>query len=62
MNGTVKKNKELQVRFTGSATKEQMAQMDSLVKELRWSRSKIIRLAINLMFKTHRADPQKYGM
>lgn len=50
------------IRFTGSATKEQMEQMEVLMNELRWSRSKIIRLAIELMLEIHRKDPQRYGV
>jgi hypothetical protein len=60
----IKKNarKETQERFTGSATQEQMQQMQLLMDELRWSRSKIIRLAIELMLETHRKNPKRYGV
>ena len=60
----IKKNarKETQERFTGSATQEQMQQMQLLMDELRWSRSKIIRLAIGLLLETHRQDPKRYGV
>jgi len=50
------------LRFTGSATQEQMDQMQILMDELRWSRSKIIRLAIELMLEIHREDPKRYGV
>ena len=56
------KQKERQKRFTGSATLTQMEQMQTLMDELRWSRSKIIRLAIELMLETHRTDPKRYGV
>lgn len=55
-------SKKIQSRFSGTATKEQMEQMEVLKRELRWSRSEIIRLAIDLMFKTHRQDPKRYGV
>ena len=62
MQVEVGKQKELQTRFTASATTAQMEQMQILTDELRWSRSKIIRLAIDLMLETHRADPKRYGV
>ena len=58
-NSQVEKQRQ---RFTGSATKAQMQQMQIMMKELRWSRSKIIRLPIGLVLETHRQDPKRYGV
>lgn len=54
--------KENQIRFSGSATVGQMEQMEVLMKELRYSRSMVIRLAIELMLEVHRQDPKRYGV
>jgi hypothetical protein len=62
MNSEKSGKKMLQQRFTGSATQKQMKQMNTLMKETRWSRSKIIRLAVDLMYETHRENPQRYGV
>jgi hypothetical protein len=56
------KKNENQVRFSGSATKGQMEQMQVLMKELRYSRSMVIRLAIELMLEVHQKDPKRYGV
>ena len=62
MNSEESGMKMVQQRFTGSATQKQMEQMQILMNETRWSRSKIIRLAIDLMYATHRENPKRYGV
>lgn len=48
--------------FSVTVDEDVCEMLKKLIYELRWSRSKIIRLAIKLMFKTHRKDPLRYGM
>lgn len=57
-----KSRDEVQVRFSGSATVEQMEQMHLLMEELRYSRSKIIRLAVALLLEVHQQNPKRYGV
>ncbi len=49
-------------RFTATSTEKQYEQMQTLMTELRYSRSKIIRLAIDLLLETHKKDPKRYGV
>ncbi len=58
----MKKNSETTGRFTVTQTKEQEQQLLQLEYELRWNRSKIVRLAVDLLFKTHRKNPKIYGV
>jgi len=57
-----KKQDEVQKRFSGSATVEQMEQMQLLMEELRYSRSRIIRMAVALLLEVHRKNPKRYGV
>lgn len=47
-------------RFTCSTSKDSMKQMNELMDETRFSRSEIVRLAIDLLYVDHRANPKKY--
>ena len=57
----MKKKEVITGKFTATHTKEQKEQMQTLEEELRWNRSKIIRLAVALMFETHKKNPKIYG-
>ena len=48
--------------FSISATQDQLEQLEELEKDLRWSKSKLIRMAIDLLLETHRKYPKRYGL
>jgi hypothetical protein len=52
----------LNLRFTATASEAQMKQLQTIMDETRYSRSEVIRMAINLLFETHRKQPQRFGV
>ncbi len=58
----MKKKDVITGKFTATHTEKQEGQMRTLEEELRWNRSRIIRLAVDLMYRTHRKNPKIYGV